>query len=210
MFSYAEKSISYVNDGDIFVTDLKISRELISLYGCDNGRSLIMPVKAKFGFFKACKHGEYLGYPRNYHARVTKEEESDVRFLITTLADKSLVDIAILKDSIEAAGIRIDHLHPLRFLMTIFSDEKMKVGIRNIKGKGWGVWGQFTAGLKECLSTETRIGNMKYEYVQDFSKRFKLDVSKIYKIIRECNWDLLLETLIRDIPRNDDQGKYGN
>jgi len=67
-----------------------------------------------------------------------------------------LISIAIAKGDLVAAGDRIDHVHPLRFLEAVFTDEELKVGIRNIRGKGW-VWNHFVGGLKDSLSTEFNI-----------------------------------------------------
>lgn len=166
----------------------------------------VVPKKKVFGLH-ASNQGRYLGYPRNYHAEVSEREKEHIRFIITSLADKSLIAIAFIKGDLESAGDQIDHIHPLRFLMTVFTDEEMKVGMRNIRGRGW-IWGQFLAGLKECLNTEMHIGNIKEEYINDFSAQIELAFHRIYPFVHTHDWDGLIEVLINEIPRKGDHDRY--
>lgn len=151
--------------------------------------------------------GGYLGHPRNYSIEVSPEEKSDIRYIVTSLANKSLISIAFIKGDLESAGDRIDHLHPLRFLMTVFTDEELKVGIRNIRGKGW-VWSHFTGGLKDCLSTEFSIGNMREDQILHFAQTVGIDPNVIFPSIYQKNWDELIDLLITHIPRKGDHNRY--
>jgi hypothetical protein len=162
---------------------------------------------ANFQLPEAHSQGGYLGYPRNYHIAVTDIEKKDIRYIVTTLANKNLIDIYIAKPDLEAAGERIDHIHPLRFLMTIFTDEELKVGVRNIRGKGW-VWHHFLGGLKDCLGTETQIGNMKDEYIFNFAQIVKIDTKIIVPTITQQKWDDFVDLLITHIPRKGDHDRY--
>lgn len=152
--------------------------------------------------------GGYLGHPRNYFAEVTNEEKADIRYIVTTIANKSLISIALIKNEIEEAGDRIDHLHPLRFLMTVFSDEELKAGVRNIRGRGW-LWNHFTGGIKESLSTEANIDNLKeIEHVAHFAQTLNLDPNIILPAIRQQRWDDFIDLLITHIPRSGDHDRY--
>ncbi len=150
--------------------------------------------------------GTYLGYPRDYPGGVTAEEFKDIHFIVRTLADKSLITIAKERYSLEAAGDRIDHVHPLNFLLTIFSNEELKVAIRNIRGKGW-VWSNFLSGLKQTLSTEFEINNVM-PHMQDFSSRLEVGIHLLLPAVRSRNWDLLVDQLIKNVPRKGDGNRY--
>lgn len=150
--------------------------------------------------------GGYLGYPRNYYVEVTPEEKNWIRFIVLTLANKALITIAIVKNDIEEAGTNIDHLHPLRFLMTIFADEELKAGIRNIRSRGW-IWNHFTAGLKESLSTEHTNSNLTPEQVQHFAQILNVKAD-LYPVIKERKWDEFIDLLITLIPRKGDHDRY--
>src|SRR5262245_8490538 len=125
-------------DGGVFVLEVDPSESLAGLeekvVALSDGRK--QPFIIEFTHQKKIKElsfeathnqGGYLGYPRNYNAEITREEKSDIRFIITSLANKSLISIGIAKPDLEAAGDRIEHIHPLRFLMAVFTDEELKV-----------------------------------------------------------------------------------
>ncbi len=152
--------------------------------------------------------GRSLGYPRDYVHGVTPSELSDIRFIVKTLADKSLVTIAKERCSLEAAGERIDHVHPLNFLLMIFTDEELKVAIRNIRGNGW-AWSNFVGGIKQTLTTESAINNVM-PHVQDFAHKLDISVQLILPSLRSHNWDLLVDQLIKYVPRKGNGGRYDN
>jgi hypothetical protein len=147
--------------------------------------------------------GQYLGYPRNYFAEVDPSEKNDIRLIFNHLANKNWIGLAFVKEELESAGDRIDHLHPLRFLMTVFADEELKVLVRNVRAKGW-IWNHFISGLKECLATESSIGNMKAEYILHFAESLKISPSLIAGAIASEMWDEFVDLLITHIPRKGD------
>jgi|GEM_PF-1660074 len=153
------------------------------------------------------EEGGSLGYPRDYSTCVSDVEKQDLHYIVTTLAKKSLVSLAMSKGELECAGERIEHLHPLRFLMTIFTDEEMKVSIKNIRKRGW-VWNNFLSGLKNSLVSENLIGNMKECYIVDFARAVEIDPRIILPAAREENWNLFVDLLIRYVPRKGNPGRY--
>jgi hypothetical protein len=216
---YTQEILVNTQEGDIFVLDIDSSESFGMLEekitALSEGKKNHWLIEySKEGQFKtlemhARNQGGYLGYPRNYLTDVTPEEKNDIRFIVTTLANKSLIAIALSKPELEQAGDRIDHIHPLRFLMTVFTDEELKVGIRNIRGKGW-VWNHFLGGLREALSTETQIGNMKEDYIQNFSKIVSINPILIQPAILHQKWDDFVDLLITNIPRKGDHDRYEN
>ncbi|MCH9610411.1 MAG: hypothetical protein S4CHLAM81_12860 [Chlamydiales bacterium] len=152
------------------------------------------------------KRGGPLGYPRDYSIGFSEEEFADIQFIVLTLADKSLVSIAKERYALESAGDRIDHVHPLNFLLAVFTNEELKVGVRNIRGKGW-VWSNFVGGIKQTLSTEAQINNVM-PFLQDFTSKLEISVPVVLPAVRSKNWDLFIDQLIRYVPRKDDSGRY--
>jgi hypothetical protein len=218
--SHAHEILVNTQDGETFVFDIDPSESLNVLQdkiaSLSNGKTsnLLIEISEEgrskgFGMHLAAarSQGGYLGYPRNYYKEVESEDKANIRLIVTTLANKSLIAIAIAKGELEDAGNDIDHLHPLRFLMTVFTDEELKVGIRNIRGKGW-VWNHFIGGLKDCLATEAQIGNMKEEYVLHFSKIVQIDPKIIIPTISAQRWEDFVDQLITHIPRKGDHDRY--
>ncbi len=155
----------------------------------------------------ARRQGGYLGYPRNYHAPLAPNEIADIRYIVTFLANKSIISIFNNQSSLESAGDRIDHIHPLRFLEAVFGDDELKVGVRNIRNKSL-VWKDFIGGVKESLTTESSIGNVNDQQLLDFCTRLKISYHNVSPLVMQKRWDEFVDALIK-IPRTGDYDRFG-
>lgn len=144
---------------------------------------------------------------RNYQIPVTLSEKKDISYIVNTLGMSSLTKIAKLKSHLKKAGKRIDHVHPLRFLMCIFTDEPMKASMQSIQNRSW-VWGEFMSGLKTSLEEESVRDNLKLEFLYDFAAQLGVGVEVIYPPIFHHQWNDLVRTLINVIPRSTDSNRY--
>jgi hypothetical protein len=149
--------------------------------------------------------GKYLGYPRDYAAPLTDREKADIRFIVLTLANRSVLGIAKDKDAVEKAGDRIDHLHPLNFLLVVFSDDELKVGIKNIREKGW-IWSSFIEGVVMTLEVESRIGNLTDQMLQEFSKKVGVNIHDLQSFSKKGSWEKMVDYLIANVPRAQEDG----
>lgn len=145
---------------------------------------------------------------RNYLIPVTQSEKDDLVFITTTLARSSLPSLAVQKPALKRAGDRIDHLHPLRFLMTVFTDEELKANISGIRGRGGWVWDKFYDGLEGSLKEEARKNNMRDEFVVDFANTIGINASIIQPSIQGKRWKELVNTLIDSVPRSGNTARY--
>lgn len=148
-----------------------------------------------------------LSLSRDYLAGVAPHEASDIHYIVTTLANVPTIGLAFYSGSLDQAGDRINHVHPFRFLQTVFTSEELKVCIRNVKNKGW-VWNRFMSGLSESLDEEAAAGNLKPEFIHDFAAIVGIDPSKIVPHIEKRRWKSLVSALIKHIPREGDSGRY--
>lgn len=144
---------------------------------------------------------------RNYNVPPSDENRRDIGFIVTTLADKSIASILGARGRLNDAGDRIRPVHPLRFLECVFTDEKLKVGIRNIQKRGW-IWKDFVGGLKGSLIDESKNNNLKDEYIAHFAKTVGIDPAAITPTIREHRWDDLVDLLIKIVPRSGEADRY--
>jgi hypothetical protein len=145
--------------------------------------------------------------PRNYNSYVTLTEKTDIAYIINTLSKSKLITLMHLKKNLELAGDRINHVHPLRFLMTIFLDEELKVGLRNIRTNGW-VWNDFMKGLRDSFNEEFARMNMREEYVRDFTSTLRVRMEDILPLIHNAKWDQLVDVLINILPREGRSDRY--
>lgn len=144
---------------------------------------------------------------RNYWAPLTAKENDDLHYILDTLAQASLLKIGKSKSSLKKAGDRIDHIHPLRFLLAIFSDEQLKADIHAMRNRGW-IWSEYMDGLSRTLNQEAQAGNLKPEFIQNFAATLGIDPNAITPLIQSSQWSALVDTLINTIPRKGPTDRY--
>lgn len=181
------------------------SREKISTY---NGQEFWVHFRSEnYEEVMLIPKKTHIGY-RKYQLPVSESEKKDITFILKTLAQKSLASLWSYKSQLEYAGDRIDHLHPLRFLECIFTDNELKVYIYNIKKRGGWVWSEFIKGFKDSLQEESDIGNLKDEFLKDFVKKIGVELSLVYGVAQQQKWEDFVKTLIINVPREGDSGRY--
>ena len=153
------------------------------------------------------RHGENVGHPRPYHKELADSEKNDIYYIMTTLGNSSLFTIALNRSNLESAGDRIDGVHPIRFLTHVFTNEELKVAIKNIRASGW-IWGDFSSGLKKSLATEFSLNNLTKDHVVELSRKLELDVKLLLGPYQNNNWEEFIDTLIYKVPRKGDYERY--
>lgn len=144
---------------------------------------------------------------RDYLQPVTKDEKNDISFIVNTLGMASVTKIAKNKSSLKNAGNRVNNVHPLRFLQTVFQDERMKASMQALIKRSL-MWDEFISGLKKSLQEEMTKDNLKVEYVQDFAVSLNLSFDQLYPYIQQERWEPFVKALIQLMPRNDDADRY--
>lgn len=144
---------------------------------------------------------------RDYSREVSEKEKKNISYIITTLGNKPLTRVWKEKSELKKVGDRINAIHPLRFLMCVFTDENLKVAMHNLKGRDW-VWNEFKKGLYHSLDEETAAQNMHLEYIQHFSDTLLIQSSLILPAIQQGKWDDFIYLLLKYVPREGDPGRY--
>lgn len=145
--------------------------------------------------------------PRDYYNSLKANDKKDIGFILKTLANTSIFKVMAHKGELERAGERVEHVHPLQFLYTIFSDEELKVCIRNLQGKDW-VWDDFLEGITTSLKKENDAENLKSEYIKDFAHQLNIDPKIISAPIKKQEWKKVVDNLIEHVPRTGDINRY--
>jgi len=144
---------------------------------------------------------------RDYYRENAKEDTEHLSFIICTMGFKSIFKIFKERKALKSAGDKIDHLHPLRFVMGIFTDEEMKAAMHNIKGRTM-VWDEFKKGLYTSLTDETKNNNMHVEFIEHFAKRVHVDSNLIIRPLQQQKWDEFINVLLKHVPRKGDPKRY--
>lgn len=143
---------------------------------------------------------------RNYNAKLTTTEMEDTRYIMKTLGMASLITIAKERSSLRKRGKNIEPIHPLRFLLVVFTDEELKAGMHGLYGRTW-VWDEFWAGLHDSFETESGRNNLN-QFVDDFSTKIGLNPNLIKPLIHSKQWNQLIKTLLDKLPRNTNSKRY--
>lgn len=148
------------------------------------------------------------GKPRDFWTPLTSNEKKDITYILRTLANQTLLKINSNKTELKNAGIRIEHLHPLRFLTFVFSNDELIVCMRNLQGRTW-VWSEFLEGVINSLKNEHTLGNVLDEHARELVTQAHVpDPNVIYSLINNQNWGSLINTLIAVVPRQTDGNRY--
>lgn len=143
---------------------------------------------------------------RDYNVPITAQDQSDMSYIVKTLTNLSLLKIKKAESSLKRAGDRIKQVHPFNFLAYIFTNEELKVCIRNLEGRAW-VWSEFVGGFVKSLNEESAAGEV-LPYAQDFANRLGIDVNQILPPLQNGQWERFISTLIKVVPRQGDHGRY--
>ena len=144
--------------------------------------------------------------PRSYEDGVTAKEAEDIGYILKSLANSSLAKLKGDESSLKKAGDRIDHVHPLQFLLVGFKNEELKVCLRNLVGRSW-VWKDFLKGLTESLAQEYGRDNLM-PYLDDFASQLEIDPKVLMPNINNGRWEKFVTQLISIIPRAAGSDRY--
>lgn len=136
------------------------------------------------------------GQQNLYELLFIKQYEADIIWeIIDTLANNNLVVLGLNAFHLEKQGKKIHHIHPLRFLGTIFSDPYLKACMKEIKTSDF-KWNSFLDGLSERMDQEYEKDNL-LPYVFHFSQAVKANPDQIRGYIQKRDWKGVVKYLIK-------------
>ncbi len=120
---------------------------------------------------------------RYYHElAISDSDKRAIHKLITTMAEKNVVQLGFKKKSLEKLGDQIYHVHPLRFFGYIFSQPDLVYGMYEIK-KSYFKWDNFVDGMSKKMREESRNNNL-LKYVPGFAKALDVDANHVSSYLR--------------------------
>lgn len=145
---------------------------------------------------------------RRYDKKPTAQDVRDIRYIVENLADHSPVWIGLHVGALKGAGNRIESVHPIRFVEVIFTDESMKVGIRNLRARGGRYWSEFMDGLRRSFAEERARGNIQPCQVEALAEAVGIDPCVIMPAVMSGQWDNVLYLLIEYVPRKGNPNRW--
>lgn len=121
----------------------------------------------------------------NFYDRipVTGEEKNKIGTILITMSENSVFQLLFERKFLERLGQEVHHVHPIRFLGTIFSDPRLVNCMYVIRMSGF-KWGGFMDGISERLRGEIRAGNVNI-YIPGFAEQLNIRAEDIQPYINQ-------------------------
>lgn len=134
--------------------------------------------------------GEITVGRRDYYAALSQEDEAHIRYIVNTLADKSPVSLWLFhRRSLEAAGRKTLHIHPLAFFRVILADPVLRRQLTRIQRLPWQ---RFQKYLVRSFKAAHRRRNLPEGIVRDFSERTGMTAEMVTDAISQEDWEGLM------------------
>jgi len=131
---------------------------------------------------------------------ITEKEAEIIWSIIDTMANNNLIVLGFKKSDLEKKGNKINHVHPLRFLGTVFSDPYLKSCMKEIRTSYFKWNGFFDGpsgnGFAHRMEQEYNRNNL-LPYVAGFSQAVKGNPDQIRAYIQKRDWEGLVKYLIK-------------
>ncbi len=125
---------------------------------------------------------------------LSTSEKETIYYIISNMAQKSIVQLAFKKKKMESRGKKINHLHPMRFIGFILSNPELKKCLNKIEKSSF-KWDAFIDGFAKRMKEESGRNNL-LPYVDGFAKQVGAKPDKITRFIYEKDWEGLVRFLM--------------
>jgi hypothetical protein len=124
----------------------------------------------------------------------TDEDKSIIYNIISTIAETSKISLLFKQSQLKELGAQIDHVHPLKFLGVIFSDDYLKSCMFLIERDSF-KWSGFMDGLAPSLTSHQQSAKLE-QYFKDFAAQVKVPVEGMVPFFQNMDWYGLVDYLI--------------
>jgi hypothetical protein len=131
----------------------------------------------------------------------TDIDKANIREVVLTIAENGKLDLLLFKQMhLREIGVAIDHVHPLKLLGVVFSDPKLKAGMKDIfEDFGGFKRNAFLDGLIPSLMLQFEKGKL-FQFIPDFAKEVSVPEHEIRPFFQSSDWEGLVWHLI-GVPR---------
>jgi hypothetical protein len=125
----------------------------------------------------------------------TEEDRSNIYELITTMSQSNKFQLLFKQSHLKVIGAQINHVHPLKFLASIFANPEVKPLMGNIRDDSF-KWSGLMDGLGPSLTREAIKGKLDI-YLNDFAEEVGLSSEEIRSYFQSRDWDSFVRFLIQ-------------
>lgn len=124
----------------------------------------------------------------------TEQDKLYICELITTMSQSNKFQLLFKQSHLKMIGAQINHVHPLKFISTIFSDPELKSLMPTIRDDSF-KWSGLLDGLGPSLTREAIKGKLQL-YLNDFAEEVHLAPEAIRPYFESRDWDNFIRFLI--------------
>ena len=137
---------------------------------------------------------------KDYQRAVLDEEKAIIADVIHKLATLHEFTLLRKKSDLDKTGKKIDHIHPLRQLLCVLTDETVKADFRKMSKRSL-VWKSYAEKLGEVLALEADKGNLTNWQMEDFAATLQISPDMTRSYLSQRRWRTFLDWLIGAVPR---------
>lgn len=126
---------------------------------------------------------------------ISSVEKQKIGKLLTTMAEKSIFKLLFERKHLERLGHEINHVHPIRFLGTVFSDPRLTYCMHEIRKSGF-KWDGFIDGFSERFLEEVRAGNIN-AYIPGLAENLGIDQEKFQALVDKKDFEAMVLFLMK-------------
>ncbi|NGX46020.1 MAG: hypothetical protein K940chlam2_01201 [Chlamydiae bacterium] len=127
---------------------------------------------------------------------ISAEEKMIIGRLLMTMAENNVFELLMEKKRLERWGEEIDHVHPVRFLGTVFTDPRLVHCMREIRRSSF-KWNGFMEGFSERMREEATNNNL-VKYVDGFAEAVKREPAELYPFFEQVDFEGLVKYLLNN------------
>lgn len=126
--------------------------------------------------------------------QITGEEKQIIGKILTTMAESNVVSLWFQRKELESMGQQIHHIHPIRFLGTVFSNQRLVNALHYIRQNKF-KWDGFIEGFSERFKQEAILNNI-HPYISGLANHINVNAEDIRKYCDKRNYEGLIIFLI--------------
>ncbi|HSX26946.1 MAG TPA: hypothetical protein VLE89_08085 [Chlamydiales bacterium] len=125
----------------------------------------------------------------------TEQDKANIYEIITTLSENGKLSLLFKQDHLKQLGTQINHVHPLKFLSTIFSNPRLRYCMYDIFDDYFKRNG-FMDGLGPSLQKESEKGKLD-PLLSDFAKEVNVAPELLRPHFQARDWENLVRKLMQ-------------
>jgi len=125
----------------------------------------------------------------------TEEDRAKIYEIVSTIANNPKLSLLFSQSHLRQLGQEINHVHPLKFLATVFSNSELKSSMYYVFDDGFKRSG-FMDGLGPSLDRESQKGKLAM-YLKDFAAEVSVSPESLQEYFKSRDWDNMVRFLIR-------------